>query len=646
MYRIRSASGTEAVYNSLEEFAAAVRRGDVLPEDEIFHSRANRWLDVKSHPHYRGAMNWSGPLTAAAVPAPPSPTPPPTQVRPAPQPAPAQARGQVVELPVPKPQPPAQPQTVFRPQLASDKPVQARPPTAAPAPAPVPAAPAPVVKSKELQFIDLGDAKPVSRQNVTVIEAQKPPVPPAAAPPAAIPSTPAPAPPMPAAAAAAPPVAQPVKKEPEFLVMDTGLERPVRASNGHRAVSDDLDLLFDTPLAEARPSSPAAIAVPASGPRPQVTSKEIEAAKAKAAEAIPPRPVAPLVHKRVEEDDLDIPGPALFEEPLVAVSPSMAPSASQTMRAPMGLMVGSGAVLMLAAGALLFWRPWGGRSQGGELAAGQPTTIGTTAPAAVPTGVTPESAAATGPGPLGTAAAGQPEGAAPVDSSDAPTDDRVIAALKPDFRNDVPVAAQDLDLGTEVAAPSVGIAVAPIELARRLDQAEKQAQQELTGRLGGFRGALSAARLASADGVNQAKSSWSAAADVIRLYRARIARLEQAYQDSVLASQRAQRWTGDDMRTWAAHQSPAETSETSQLADLMFSQVSEALDILASLDGQYTVKGATIRFRDPSAGSRYMAIQSWVGQRMETWAGTPETARPLTVSILLRALGDGLPAVE
>src|SRR5262245_24699174 len=58
MYRIRSSSGEEAVFKTLEEFNAAVRSGIITAEDEIFHSRANKWLDVKSHPHYRSALGW------------------------------------------------------------------------------------------------------------------------------------------------------------------------------------------------------------------------------------------------------------------------------------------------------------------------------------------------------------------------------------------------------------------------------------------------------------------------------------------------------------------------------------------------------------------------------------------------------------
>src|SRR5574338_1397973 len=140
MYRIRSASGNEVSYNSLEEFSAAVRRGEVHPEDEIFHTRANRWLDVKSHPHYRSANTWHHHEPAAAATAPRAPGAP-GAVSPSParsNPAGSASNAQVFERPVIR----NSPQTTVRPQLQP----------AAPAPAaPEPKAEAPVVPKPEAE---------------------------------------------------------------------------------------------------------------------------------------------------------------------------------------------------------------------------------------------------------------------------------------------------------------------------------------------------------------------------------------------------------------------------------------------------------------------------------------------------------------
>jgi hypothetical protein len=115
MYKIRTAEGNETVYDSLEEFSAAVRRGAVTPNDEIFHTRAGRWLDIKSHPHYRSALNHSNGVGGS--PAGVGSAPPQSQGGSGPAPAPAPRQVQ---------------QTVYRHQLQP-----------------------PVPKSKDLTFIDV-----------------------------------------------------------------------------------------------------------------------------------------------------------------------------------------------------------------------------------------------------------------------------------------------------------------------------------------------------------------------------------------------------------------------------------------------------------------------------------------------------------
>lgn len=56
MYRIRLATGEEAVYRSVEELALAVSSGVVSPNAEVFHKAAHRWLPIETHPDYRAAL--------------------------------------------------------------------------------------------------------------------------------------------------------------------------------------------------------------------------------------------------------------------------------------------------------------------------------------------------------------------------------------------------------------------------------------------------------------------------------------------------------------------------------------------------------------------------------------------------------------
>jgi hypothetical protein len=317
-------------------------------------------------------------------------------------------------------------------------------------------------------------------------------------------------------------------------------------------------------------------------------------------------------------------------------------------------MIAAGIALVVLVGGALAWKPWAGHAAptdvalqtSGAVPGGQQAQTAVSAPVTTP--AAPASGSAPAPGKPVVAPQGPQAATAKQDSvSEKPAEEEIIAAARPTFTGAAGVPAGDLGLGSDIQPGETrAAAVAPSVLVDRLETAEKLAQLELGTKLGGFRALFTPSRLSSSTGVAASRSAWTNGADAIRQYRAKVARLEQAYEDSVLSSQRSQRWSSEQMRAWAIHQSQAEPVETSQLADLMFSQVSEGLDILAALDGQYTVKGSTIAFKNPSSGTRYTSIRTWVEQRTGAWAGTPESARPYSVSAILRALGDGLPAAE
>ncbi len=692
MYRIRSGSGAEAVYNSLEEFNAAVRRGAVAPEDEIFHMRANRWLDVKSHPHYRLAISGAGHTDTSAVAT--SVASRPVPQAPAPRPAPTSPAAS-------QPSAPAAPaaerpqQTVLRPQLV---------------PQPVPVnPPGPPRKSRELAFIDLGGPAPSSQRNATVIEARKAPAPPAAP-------------------AKAEPTAAAPTSEVEFLVMDGGIESPVRNSQGLRTIPEDLDLLFDTPMHQVKPAStptvvaaptvpktqvqaapevpvtkverPAIEVTPRVAPKveaPKVETPRVEPPKAAAAVAAP-KPAAPVANvpktevatpavaklatpaaepahaaaahapaipqagpkatvvapapRQIPAEDLTIPGAAILEAPVAPIAAAPMPELSTEKGPSMGMFAGAGLAVVMVVVGLLAWKPWSNHASAApatsEEAAASPAPQ-SSAPTATPAPVTPSGPAQTGPARPTTAsvpaAAKSTEPTNKTDSVVKPQEDQIIAAARPNFQADADVPSTDLGLGSDIRTGNAAAqTVSPSELTRRLETAEKLAQLELGTKLGGFRSLFTPSRLATAEGVNAARSAWVSGAEVLRQYRAKIARMEKAYEDSVLTAQRGQRWSSEEMRAWAGHQDQAEPVETSQLADLMFSQVSEGLDLLAALNGQYEIKGGAIVFKNPASGIRYTSIRTWVDQRMQAWSGTPESARPYSVSAILRALGDGLPA--
>ncbi len=681
MYRIRSASGTETVYGSLEEFAAAVKRGEVTPEAEIFHTRANRWLDIKTHPHYRIAMGLAqgtgpGPKhsepVAAASPSRPAPS--------------LTSRGEsrpggepVVERP---PVRPGQGQTTARPALNSS-------PAAAIVESPRPE------KTRELTFIELDD-KPKSSP----------------APPAGrndpIPGT-----------------------ELSFLSPERGSPgRPVSSGNA-KTVPGDLDLLFDSadslqaepPRPKPALAAPKGVVAPRPEPRPQAVARfpavkppeprkpevsgpgvpspqtrkpvasdseaapregvppeapHVDAAKREpekppAALETMPAPVAPVKPEPAQfeppaapvgglkteptSEDLEIPPFSVREAAVHAAAHATPPPAVPGRKAlpvPLKLLAGSVAGAALLGAVLLAWRPWGGSvaaaSVTAQPVAGAPVRADS-APPAPPAPNTPSAEALAGTGRSAPAASGPAAPTGTTGEASQPAagaeEERILAAARPTFRTQLDLSAAQVSITPEnLGRPET--ATPPSELARRFEAAQQQAQQDLLSRLNaiGFNRVLAPGRLGSSEAVTAARSAWNQGAEAIRQYRGRIARIADAYEDSLLASQRSRKWPAEEMRSWSARQSLAEPAELTQLSDLMFTQVNEALEILGALSGAYQLRGNTIAFKNPSSATRYTSIRNWVAQRLEAWAGLPESARPVTITQILRALGDGLPAAE
>ncbi len=667
MYRIRSASGSETVYGSLEEFSAAVKRGEVSPEAEIFHTRANRWLDIKTHPHYRialGMAQGTGPggklPDPVGVAAPPEPSSPSATRR---DPGPGAAR--VLERP---PLRSAPGQTTVRPALNGT-------PTATVVEPPRPQ------KTRELTFLE-------------VDEAPRRPAPPGAKPDDSLSGT-----------------------ELGFLAPEQGgTDRPKSSSGSQKVVPGDLDLLFDSadslqvdPPKQEPPSAPKPLA-PRLEPRRQAVAafpavKLPEPRKPEVARPEPPkqapasldqpkpapavaapeasRPEAERVPETLEAgiagpdkahlepakpapssapaealkgeptgEDLEIPPFSVREAAVQAARAAPVPAPPPAPRAvPVKLLAGAIAAALVAGALVLLWRPWTGTAAAtprpGEAASETPAGPELAAPAPAPNSPAAEALAGTArpvpPEPVAAA----PGGPADQPSAPGPAEEKVIAAARPSFRAELDLSAAQVRLTPEDLGGK-GTAIPPSELAHRFEAAQQQAQQELLGRLTaiGFNRVVAPSRLGSADAVAAARSIWIQGAGAIREYRGRIARIADAYEDSLLASQRSRKWPAEEMRAWSARQSLSEPAELTQLSDLMFTQVTEALEILAALSGEYQIRGNAIAFKHPASATRYTSIRNWVAQRLEGWNNLPESARPVTISPVLRALGDGLPAAE
>jgi hypothetical protein len=53
MYLVELTSGKEAVYHSVDEFTAAIRRSEVSSQSRIYHRASSRWIPVTLHPQFR-----------------------------------------------------------------------------------------------------------------------------------------------------------------------------------------------------------------------------------------------------------------------------------------------------------------------------------------------------------------------------------------------------------------------------------------------------------------------------------------------------------------------------------------------------------------------------------------------------------------
>jgi hypothetical protein len=490
----------------------------------------------------------------------------------------------------------------------------------------------PPAKSKELTFVDTGVAPTVGHPRAPVAELAPPPAPPRTElKPAARPA----------------PIANTTASEMDFLIMDGGNETPVRTTAGHKTIPEQFGLLFDAASVEPQaPATPTPGKNGAVGGRSGKQQAIVIPADAPAAPA-----VAPVAHAPVE--------PAHHETPAPVPAPA-APQASSWATGSRSNYLGGGIALVVIAVGLLAWKPWKG---GDENPAGVTQVAAQTAaptydpnpsslitPASATTPPLGSMAGAGAAAPLAAKPGVPPTATKPTDTPATPVDSakpEVVVAARPEFGGGLPVSG-DISIGAEVTTGGTTSSIAPSELVRRMQAAQKDAQLDLNGRLVtiGFRGVINPARLSTPALVAAARTAWTGGVEAIRNYRARIARVEKAYEDSVLTSQRAQRWPADEMRAWTTRQSLSEPSDASQLSDLMFTQVGEALEILASMPGEYTVTGDKISFKDAGSATRYTSIRGWVEQRMATWSSTPESARPYSVSATLRALGDGFPAVQ
>jgi hypothetical protein len=214
----------------------------------------------------------------------------------------------------------------------------------------------------------------------------------------------------------------------------------------------------------------------------------------------------------------------------------------------------------------------------------------------------------------------------------------IPSAVKVDLR----VSRVDLGVSAEINRTSGGgPVISPSVLARRYAAAYSDAGDELDSKMDemGFTKLFLPEHLSSSNGLASARRTLAAASSAIHGYRARSNSIEQAYQDTLMQSERRQKSSPEEFRAWAARASQRESQDAVQFTDLMINQVDSLFSLLAEQQSHYSLSGEKITFGDAQAGRQYEALRAWIGQRADAWAGTPESAMPASVKYLLRAIG-------
>lgn len=418
MYRIRRESGDEIALGSIDEFAAAVAAGTITAKAEIYHARAERWLPIASHPHFKmaqdrisnpaasrapRAVTASGQRPAITGSAPAAPSAP---VPPAPRPQQPQLRVVRTESPA---------ATAVAPKAAPRWTAPQRSAATATAPKPsVAPAPAPEPEPTELRLVQadaiVSPPEPVAEMEFELLPVEAAPVP----------EPVAPAPELVAQAPEAAPAPELVA--PEAPVAEAVMPEPVVAA---------------APVAETE------TVVERTPPEVQLVSHEDKPAAERAeVEFIHPDRSMPVITKH-ELPQLEIPAP------IQDFATTEAPAPAPRSRAPLFIGIG---VAAAAAAAIAFFAL--------KPSPAAPTTVAATpvsqapapsvAPSAAPTPVAATPAPATPTGSSAGLGGDAPRKKRSSDDATAKTD-----GLEPPPEEVIPAAPKLGGVGDAAALPTV-----------------------------------------------------------------------------------------------------------------------------------------------------------------------------------------------
>ncbi|MEP6474413.1 MAG: hypothetical protein ABJC74_11855, partial [Gemmatimonadota bacterium] len=349
--------------------------------------------------------------------------------------------------------------------------------------------------------------------------------------------------------------------------------------------------------------------------------------------------------------------PAVHIAPETHHLPAPAPAASRSGSGRWLIAAGLGAAL-IGGGALVAWRSGGAKPAAVQLASNATTSAYTqvprpeSTPAVTPSGPAPSSTTPTYVAPIATPPATQK----PVQQVATPPAHQAAATPAPviDSAPILPGRPQSLSVDLDVSGAAVGTtagggaaAMSGPSLGSVADHyadAASDAGKQLEARLSGigFSRVIAPLRFGSVESMEGARHTISSAVGMVAAYRSRMQALEKIYGDSAAQAQRGSKASPKEMMAWDHRLPQRESAEAAQAVDLALSKSDQLYAALLAHPEQVKVDVTSVSISDPELARQYQSLRLWLGQRFDTWAGTPFDAVPPTVRQTMKAFSDAL----
>jgi hypothetical protein len=146
-------------------------------------------------------------------------------------------------------------------------------------------------------------------------------------------------------------------------------------------------------------------------------------------------------------------------------------------------------------------------------------------------------------------------------------------------------------------------------------------------------------RLGPDGGVTDTRMSLAGAANFIRMYRQQQAAIERAYQDTVAALAKEQRWSPKKVRTWYARTEKKEAPTLDVISGSLFSSIDSLFGVLGQEAGAYKLRGTAIAFENPAAGQAYGSLRRRIKAQIDAAVAAGGATSPGPAGLLLQAIG-------